>query len=93
MFPKEVQWRGESYPTPSDDMIQFWVFDSVCETPEGDIVEPDHPDHEFVWSVYLVIDGKTEAIEDGFSDSREEAFSDAKAFATEHLKSQSSDHS
>jgi len=53
----------------------------------------EEDDREFVWSVYLVIDGKTEAIEDGFSDSREEAFSDAKAFATEHLKSQSSDHS
>jgi len=24
--------------------LEFWMFDSVCETPDGDIVEPDHPD-------------------------------------------------
>jgi hypothetical protein len=26
------------------DQLEAWVLDSVCETPEGDIVEPDHPD-------------------------------------------------
>ncbi len=39
-----IVWRGESYPVPSMRELERWVYDSVCETPEGDRVEPDHPD-------------------------------------------------
>ncbi len=39
-----ITWRGEVYPRPSDESLEFWSLDSVCETPDGDIVEPDHSD-------------------------------------------------
>jgi hypothetical protein len=44
VFPKTIQWRGQTYQVPSMSEIEVWVLDSVCETPEGDCVEPDHPD-------------------------------------------------
>jgi hypothetical protein len=44
VFPKTIQWRGQTYQVPSMSEIEEWVLDSVCETPEGDCVEPDHPD-------------------------------------------------
>ena len=31
------------YEVPSLEMFEEWSFDSVCETPWGDEVEPDHP--------------------------------------------------
>lgn len=43
-FPKIITWRGQEYDVPSFDQIEEWAFDSVCETPDGDMVEPDHPD-------------------------------------------------
>jgi hypothetical protein len=43
-FPKSISWKGKTYQVPSMDEIDGWVVDSVCETPEGDRVEPDHPD-------------------------------------------------
>ena len=43
-FPKTIQWRGQTHQVPSMSEIEEWVLDSVCETPEGDRVEPDHPD-------------------------------------------------
>ena len=43
-LPATITWNGDDYPTPSGDAIEFWVLDSICETPDGDIVEPDHPD-------------------------------------------------
>jgi hypothetical protein len=43
-FPAYIHWRGKRYQTPSTSEIENWVFDSVCDTPEGDTVEPDHPD-------------------------------------------------
>lgn len=42
--PATIQWRGSVYQVPSMSEIEEWVIDSVCETPEGDCVEPDHPD-------------------------------------------------
>lgn len=44
MLPKQIKWRGEIYDTPSMEELEMWSYDSVCETPDGDTVEPDHPD-------------------------------------------------
>jgi hypothetical protein len=43
-LPKTITWRGQEYDVPNMEQIGAWIFDSVCETPEGDCVEPDHPD-------------------------------------------------
>ena len=43
-LPKTIVWRGQVYEVPSMDEIEAWIYDSVCETPDGDRVEPDHPD-------------------------------------------------
>lgn len=43
-IPHSITWKGEEYETPNMDQLQAWVFDSVCETPDGNTVEPDHPD-------------------------------------------------
>ncbi len=43
-LPTTINWKGDDYETPSEDALEFWIVDSVCETPDGDIVEPDHPD-------------------------------------------------
>ena len=43
-LPKTITWRGQEYDVPSFAQIDEWVCDSVCETPDGDMVEPDHPD-------------------------------------------------
>lgn len=32
------------YDVPTMEEVEGWVFDSVCEAPSGDEVEPDHPD-------------------------------------------------
>ena len=43
-----IWWRTATgpgwVPVPSIDACQEWTIDSVCPTPDGDIVEPDHPD-------------------------------------------------
>ena len=44
MLPKQIKWRGEIYDVPPIEALERWAFDSVCETPDGDTVEPDHPD-------------------------------------------------
>lgn len=43
-FPKTIEFRGEIYSTPDMEDLETWVFDSLCETPDGRTVEPDHPD-------------------------------------------------
>jgi hypothetical protein len=43
-IPAFITWKGEEFETPSLDEIEEMVFDSVCETPDGVRVEPDHPD-------------------------------------------------
>lgn len=43
-LPATITWKGAQYDTPSMDELREWVHDSVCETPDGDTVEPDHPD-------------------------------------------------
>jgi|LakMenE18May11ns_1017448.scaffolds.fasta_scaffold7692856_1 hypothetical protein len=42
-LPYRIKWRGKVYEVPSTDEIEMWIWDSVCETPDGDEVEPDHP--------------------------------------------------
>lgn len=49
-YPDRITWKGTVYETPSIEELQHWAFDSVCETPDGEIVEPDHPDS---WLVIL----------------------------------------
>ena len=44
VLPTTITWNNETYPVPDMNQLEAWVLDSVCETPEGDIVEPDHPD-------------------------------------------------
>ena len=41
---KRVLWRREYWPLPTDAELQEWSCDSVCETPDGRSVEPDHPE-------------------------------------------------
>lgn len=36
-------YKGEWYETPSLEELENWLYDGVCETPDGDAVEPDHP--------------------------------------------------
>ncbi len=43
-FPKTITWQGDEYDVPSLFQLEQWVFDSVCETPDEERVEPDHPD-------------------------------------------------
>lgn len=43
-FPKTIQWKGDDYEVPNMEALEFWAVDSVCETPDGEIVEPDNPD-------------------------------------------------
>jgi hypothetical protein len=39
-----VVWKGDEYEVPGAEQIEAWVTGSLCETPDGDVVEPDHPD-------------------------------------------------
>lgn len=38
-YEDEFQW----VETPTLESLEHWSYDSVCETPDGDEVEPDHP--------------------------------------------------
>ncbi len=40
----KLQWRGQWIEVPTIEEFTEWTLDSVCPTPDGDIVEPDHPD-------------------------------------------------
>jgi hypothetical protein len=37
-------FKGQWFDVPSEAEFQRWTFDSVCETPDGSIVEPDAPE-------------------------------------------------
>jgi len=39
-----IFWRGKFWPAPTDAELDWWTFDSCCETPDGRTVEPDAPD-------------------------------------------------
>tara|TARA_R110001583_G_scaffold42134_6_gene133978 strand:+ start:412 stop:576 length:165 start_codon:yes stop_codon:yes gene_type:complete len=43
-LPETIEWRGIAYGVPSIVEIEEMAFDCVCLTPDGDTVEPDHPD-------------------------------------------------
>jgi hypothetical protein len=40
----KLRWRSKWWPVPAMEEIERWTFDSVCETPAGDIIEPDADD-------------------------------------------------
>ena len=40
-FPSYITWNGEDFDTPSLEEIRRWVFDSICETLDGQRIEPD----------------------------------------------------
>jgi hypothetical protein len=40
----KLWWNGEWYEVPSMAAFHEWTMDSVCPTPDGDDVEPDHED-------------------------------------------------
>lgn len=40
----KLRWHRKWWPVPTLEEVEAWTLDSVCLTPAGDIVEPDHPD-------------------------------------------------
>ena len=40
----KLRFRRKWWPVPTMDDVQRWTLDSVCETPDGRMVEPDAPD-------------------------------------------------
>ena len=40
-LPETIEWRGQVFDVPELDELEGWVFDSMCETLDGDMVEPD----------------------------------------------------
>ena len=43
-FTLKLWWNGSWIPVPTVDEFMEWTIDSVCPTPDGTEVEPDHPD-------------------------------------------------
>lgn len=37
----KMRWNSKWWEIPTMDEVQRWTLDSVCETPAGDIIEPD----------------------------------------------------
>jgi hypothetical protein len=37
----KLRWRSKWWEVPTMEDVERWTFDSVCETPAGDIIEPD----------------------------------------------------
>jgi hypothetical protein len=37
----KLRWRSKWWEVPTMEQVQAWTLDSVCETPDGDIIEPD----------------------------------------------------
>ena len=54
-LPETIEWRGQVFDVPPLDEIEGWVFDSVCETLDGDMVEPDGWNFEGCPSWLLVL--------------------------------------
>jgi hypothetical protein len=40
----KLRWQSKWWPVPTMEEVERWTFDSVCETPAGDEVEPDADD-------------------------------------------------
>jgi len=54
-FPETAEWRGQLYDVPDLDTLEGWVFDSVVETLDGGMIEPDGFDCEGCPSWLLVL--------------------------------------
>ena len=37
----KMRWNSRWWEIPSMEQVEAWTLDSVCETPAGDIIEPD----------------------------------------------------
>ena len=37
----DSKWPEPTEPTPDDEQLEFWVYDSVCEATDGCRIEPD----------------------------------------------------
>lgn len=51
-FPKTIKWKGAVYSVPTQEELESMSANSVAETPDGEMVEPDHDDS---WLVLLGI--------------------------------------
>lgn len=40
----KLRWHSKWWEVPAMEDVQRWTLDSVCETPAGDIIEPDADD-------------------------------------------------
>ena len=54
-LPETIEWRGQLFDVPEFEELEGWVFDSVCETLEGENIEPDGWDCEGCPSWLLVL--------------------------------------
>ena len=55
-LPETVEWRGQVFDVPELEELEGGVFDSVCETLEGNMIEPDGFDFEGCPSWLLVLE-------------------------------------
>ena len=46
----KLRWHSRWFEVPTMEEVERWTLDSVCPTPDGNDVEPDHPDS---WLVLL----------------------------------------
>jgi hypothetical protein len=37
----KLRWRSKWWEVPTMEQVEAWTLDSVCETPNGDMIEPD----------------------------------------------------
>jgi hypothetical protein len=37
----KLRWRSKWWPVPAMEQVEEWTMDSLCETPDGDLVEHD----------------------------------------------------
>ena len=37
----KLRWNSKWWEVPTMEQVEAWTLDSVCETPAGDIIEPD----------------------------------------------------
>lgn len=51
-FPVTLEWKGNVYNVPTREELERMATNSVAETPDGEMVEPDHEDS---WLVLLGI--------------------------------------
>lgn len=54
-LPEWVEWKGERFHTPDYEVIEQFVTDSVADSLDGEIVEPDGYDYNGYPSWLLVL--------------------------------------